>query len=246
MAEALPHGATLRELGEHDLKGLTRPEVLYQLDVPGLRTIFPPLRTGRQAPGNLPSPDDIVPRADRGPGRASGACWSRPGLVTLTGPGGIGKTSLGIELARGQAELFRDGTWFVALDLLDEPSQVRAAIARTIGLFDGSEGPAADVLLAYLAQRSVLLVLDNFEHLLDAAGEVSSLLRASPASRVVVTSRAALRVPGEQEYPVRPLHPRAGRAAGTRSSLPAVRRAGTGGSTGMGPGRIGRRGQRDL
>lgn len=206
VAEALPDGTTLRELGEHDLKGLTRPEVLYQLDVPSLRTIFPPLRTGRQAPGNLPG------RMTSFLGRTADLAELREilessRLVTLTGPGGIGKTSLGVELARAEAELFRDGTWFVALDLLDEPSQVRGAIARAIGLFDGSEGPAAGALLAYLARRSVLLVLDNFEHVLDAAGDVSSLLRASPASRVVVTSRAALRIPGEQEYPVRPLLP---------------------------------------
>jgi predicted ATPase/class 3 adenylate cyclase len=206
VAEALPPGATLRELGEHVLKGLSRPEVLYQLDIPGLRTVFPPLLSGTWAPGNLPG------RMTSFIGRTADLAELRDllessRLVTLTGPGGIGKTSLGIELARGEAERFRDGTWFVPLDLLDEPFQVRGAIARTIGLFDGSEGPAADVLLTYLARRSVLLVLDNFEHVLDAAADVSSLLRASPASRVLVTSRAALRIPGEQEYPVPSLLP---------------------------------------
>ena len=112
--------------------------------------------------------------------RELGALLESSRLVTLTGPGGIGKTSLGIELARDQAARFPDGAWFVALDLIDEPSQVKSAIARTIGLFDGPERPAAAGLLPYLAERSMLLVLDNFEHVLDAAGEVTALLRASP------------------------------------------------------------------
>ena len=80
-----------------------------------------------------------------------------------------------------------------------------ATIARTLGLFDGVERPAAEALPSFLADRSMLLVLDNFEHLLDAAGEVAALVRMSPASRIVVTSRAPLHLGGEQEYPVRPL-----------------------------------------
>ena len=91
------------------------------------------------------------------------------------------------------------------LDVVDDPSQVMPVVARTLGLFDGPERPADDRLPVYLAGRSMLLVLDNFEHLLDAAGAVSALLRSSPGVRIVVTSRAPLRVAGEQEYPVQPL-----------------------------------------
>ena len=133
-------------------------------------------------------------------------CSATPRLVTLTGPGGIGKTSLAVETARSVADRFADGAWFVPLAQVDEPSIVPPThrphdrpVRRT------RSSPAADALGPYLAERSVLLVLDNFERLLDAATIVADILRASPASRILVTSRAPLRIPGEQEYPVAPL-----------------------------------------
>ena len=204
VADALPAGVLLRDLGEHALRDLARPERLYQLDVPGLPRSFPPLRTRQPTAGNLPA------RLTTFLGRDAelvelGAMLTDARLVTLTGPGGIGKTSLGTELARAKGARFRDGAWFVALDLIDDADLVMTAIARTIGLFDGPERAAADGLLPYAADRSMLVVLDNFEHVLDAAGEVTAFLRASPGSRVIVTSRAPLRIPGEHEYPVRPL-----------------------------------------
>ena len=126
-------------------------------------------------------------------------------LVTLTGPGGIGKTSLAVEAARRVADRFGEGAWFVPLADLEDPGDVRATIARTIGLHDGPGRPAAEGLRPYLADRSMLLVLDNFERLLDASGDVADLLDASPALRIIVTSRAPLRIGGEQEYPVQSL-----------------------------------------
>jgi predicted ATPase/class 3 adenylate cyclase len=204
VADVLPADMQLRDLGEHALKDVPRPERLYQLEVPGLPASFPPLRTRQPAAGNVPT------RLTTFLGRDAelvelGALLEEMRLVTLTGPGGIGKTSLGTELARAQAARFRDGAWFVALDLIGDADLVMTVIARTVGLFDGPERAAANGLLAYVTDRSMLFVLDNFEHVLDAAGGVTALLRASPASRVIVTSRAPLRIPGEQEYPVRPL-----------------------------------------
>jgi predicted ATPase len=123
-------------------------------------------------------------------------------LVTLTGPGGIGKTSLAIEAARLLEPAFRDGAWFVSLAALDDPDQVKAAIAHGIGIFDGPERPAASALGTFVAERSMVLVLDNMEHVLAAAEEVAALLRASPTSRIIVTSRAPLRLAGEREVAV--------------------------------------------
>ncbi len=126
-------------------------------------------------------------------------------LVTLTGPGGIGKTSLAIETARALAPEFRDGAWFVSLAAIDGPEQVLGAIAHGIGLFDGPERSAATAVLSFLADKSMVLVLDNMEHLLAAADEIATVVHASPASRVLVTSRAPLHLAGEHEVPVAPL-----------------------------------------
>ncbi len=103
------------------------------------------------------------------------------------------------------ADRFPDGAWFVPLADVEDPADVRSIIARTIGLHDGPGRPAAEGLAPYLADRSVLLVIDNFERLLDAAGDVADILEASPEARIVVTSRAPLRIAGEQEYPVQSL-----------------------------------------
>jgi predicted ATPase len=200
-ADALPPGVGIRDLGRHTLRDLPRPEQVYQLDVPDLPTQFPALRTASATLGDLPA------RLTSFVGRekdldALDELLSERRLVTLTGPGGIGKTSLAVESARIVADRFPDGAWFVSLADVDDPSTVGSVIARTIGLYDGPSRPAADALGPYLADRSVLLVLDNFEHLLDAVGDVAAILEASPSSRVLVTSRAPLRIAGEQEYPV--------------------------------------------
>ncbi len=200
----LPSGVVVRDLGRHALKDVPDPEQLYQLDVPGLRTDFPPLRTSSPTDGNLPirltsfiGRQTDLDELDR--------LFDTSRLVTLTGPGGIGKTSLAIELARRRSVRTQDGAWFVALDTVDDPAQIASTIARTLGLFDGPDRPAADALPRFLAERSPLLVLDNFEHLLEGATDVSTILRASPGTRIVVTSRAPLHIAGEQDYPVRSL-----------------------------------------
>ena len=204
VADALPAGVGIRGLGQHALRDLPRPESIHQLVVPGLLSDFPPLRSLEGTTGNLPE------RLTSFVGRetdiaALQGLLSDGRLMTLTGPGGIGKTSTAIELARATAAAFRDGVWLVELDDIVEAGLVRGMMARTLGLFDGPERAAVDALHPYLADRSMLLVLDNFEHLLDAAGEVEAILRASPSSKVIVTSRAPLHIAGEQEYPIGPL-----------------------------------------
>ncbi len=204
IADALPPGVSIRGLGRHTLRDVPGAETLYQLDVPGLRTEFPPLRTMTASDGNLPTPLTSFIGRERELIEL-GELLDSHRLVTITGPGGIGKTRLATEVARRRLGTAVDGTWFVALDEIVDPVLVPSTIARSMGLFDGPERSAADALVPYLADRSALLVLDNFEHLVDATTDVSAILRSSSGTRVVVTSRSPLRIAGEQEYPVRPL-----------------------------------------
>jgi predicted ATPase/class 3 adenylate cyclase len=200
----LGEGIAVRDLGRQVLRDVPTPERLFQLDILGLQTEFPPLRATHPSAGSLPVRLTSFLGRD-GELEELDALLETSRLVTLTGPGGIGKTSLAVELGRAWLDKVPDGVWFVALDAISEPATVRAEIARSLGLFDGPSRPAADGLDHYLADRSVVLVIDNFEHVLDAAGDLGAILRASPATRIVVTSRAPLRLPAEQEYPVRSL-----------------------------------------
>ncbi|HSL76170.1 MAG TPA: NB-ARC domain-containing protein, partial [Candidatus Limnocylindrales bacterium] len=202
--DALPIGVALRDLGSHALRDVPRPERLYQLDVPGLRSDFPALRTASPGVGDLPARLTSFVGRD-GDIAAIGALLGESRLVTITGPGGIGKTSLAVETARMVTDRFPDGAWFVGLADIEDAGTVRSLIARTIGLFDGPGRPASEALAPYLKDRAVLLVLDNFEHVLEAARDVADILAASTRSRVLVTSRAPLRIAGEQEYPLDPL-----------------------------------------
>jgi predicted ATPase len=133
------------------------------------------------------------------------APWPR--LLTLTGPGGVGKTRLAIEVARQAATVFQDGVAFVPLAPVPEPGAVPATVARALGVreLQPDAGNAVPALLDVLRPLQVLLVLDNFEHLPEAAGAVAEILAGCPEVTVLVTSRAPLRVRGEQEHVVEPL-----------------------------------------
>ena len=126
-------------------------------------------------------------------------------LLTLTGTGGVGKTRLTVEAARDAARLFPDSTVFVALAPLGDSGFVLSTIAQSLGLRESGDRTPHETLHAYLREKRLLLVLDNFEHALKAASEVAKLIEACPRLSVLVTSRAPLRVRGEQEYPVPPL-----------------------------------------
>ncbi len=123
-------------------------------------------------------------------------------LLTLTGPGGTGKTRLSIALATQVSDRFPDGVFFVPLEPIRDPMLVMSRIAASIGVAEGGAQPIAEAVSAWLATRRVLLVLDNFEQVLEGATIIAGLLRAAPDLKIVATSRAALRVSGEQEYPV--------------------------------------------
>jgi predicted ATPase/class 3 adenylate cyclase len=200
----LPDGVGLRDLGEHRLKGLVRPERIYQLVVDGLRSEFPALHSEPAREAHLP------PRLTSFVGRETDLAEVRrllatSRLVTMTGPGGTGKTSLAIECAREITADYPDGAWFVALDAVVDPELVASEIVGALGLLDRSGRPARERLWENLSGRELLLVLDNFEQVIEAAVLVGELLVAAAGVRILVTSRAALHVTGEQLYPVPPL-----------------------------------------
>lgn len=126
-------------------------------------------------------------------------------LVTLTGPGGVGKTSLALEFTRRAKDAFPDGVVVVPLESLDNPALLLSWIGGSVGMTGMSPGSEAAALQGYFGDRKPLLILDNFEHLLPAARELALLLAACPELKVLVTSRAPLRIRGEQEFPVGPL-----------------------------------------
>jgi predicted ATPase/DNA-binding XRE family transcriptional regulator len=140
-------------------------------------------------------------------------------LLTLTGTGGVGKTRLAIAAARDAARLFPDGTVFVALSPLGDSGLVLPTIAQSLGLRESGDRTPREALRASLREKRLLLVLDNFEHVLEAAPEVAKLIEDCPRLSVLATSRAPLRVRGEQEYPVPPLALPASTIAPRRSEL---------------------------
>jgi predicted ATPase len=123
-------------------------------------------------------------------------------LLTLTGPGGIGKTRLALQAAAGLLSQFEDGVFVVELAPLADPALVPAAIAQAVGCRTHGQRPVVEELLEWLSSRQMLLVLDNFEHLPAASEQVSRLLAGSPGLKVLATSRAPLRIAGEQEFPI--------------------------------------------
>lgn len=204
--DTLPAGASLRDLGEHRLRDLQRPEPVFQLIHPDLPADFPPLKSLDMPRHNLPIPATPFIGREADVERVV-ALLQQPDtrLVTLTGPGGIGKTRLALQSAERLLEAFPHGIWFVDLAALDDAALVPRAIARALSVPEEGGRSLLDVLREHLAARSLLLVLDNFEQLLDAAPMVSTLLGASPGSRALATSRAPLRLRGEREVDLAPL-----------------------------------------
>jgi predicted ATPase/transcriptional regulator with XRE-family HTH domain len=199
-ARSHPHRETVRLLAEAlGLSGAARSAFVRAAPRPSGRTAA---RTDRAA---VQFPVPLTPLFGRHQERAAVIALMRDGvtrLVTLTGPGGVGKTRLALAVAEHVGDAFPDGQVFVDLAPLRDPALLAAHVASTLGLQEIAGRSLSDVILDFLRERDVLLVLDNFEHLLPAAPVVSHLLAAGPRVKVLVTSRAPLRVRGEREYPV--------------------------------------------
>ena len=205
--DALPPGASLRDLGVHRLKDLGRPERIFQLEAAGLPAGFPPLRSlGNPALGNnLPA----QPTAFIGRGRELAevrALVESCRLVTLTGAGGCGKTRLGLQLAAGLLDGSGDGVWLVELAAVSGEDAVAPAIGQALGIACQPGRPGLEAVLDALALQDVLIVLDNCEHLIGACAKTAdAILRRCPQVHLLATSREPLGIGGEAIYRVPPL-----------------------------------------
>jgi predicted ATPase/class 3 adenylate cyclase len=204
--DALPPGTDLRELGEHRLPDLLEPECVFQLLHPDLPDAFPPLRTLETRPHNLPTQATPFLGREREVAEVVALLWSSNArLVTLTGPGGTGKTRLALQAAAELLDAFPDGVFFVPLAALRDPELVPSAIASALGLRDQAGQTPAQAVREALAGKRLLLVLDNVEQVAASATFVGELLAAVPDLEVLATSRLPLRLRAEHEYPVTPL-----------------------------------------
>jgi predicted ATPase/class 3 adenylate cyclase len=205
VALRLPAGVTLRDLGSHRLKDLPVPERIWQLDIDGLPVEFPPIRSLDVRPNNLPLPtSSLIGRTAELAAVVDLIREQR--LVTLTGTGGTGKTRLAIAAAHHLVADFDDGAFFVALQDARDRHAAAAAVALALAVREKYDRDIEQGVKDFLEHRTLLLVLDNFEQVVAAGAPlVAEFLGGSPGLRVVVTSRAVLRLSGEQEYPVPPL-----------------------------------------
>jgi class 3 adenylate cyclase len=186
--EELPHGATLLDLGEHRLRDLTAIERVFQIAADGLPADFPPLRSLGAYSSNLPlqvsafvgRDDDLARIAD---------LLSRERLVTITGPGGVGKTRLALQTAAATLPDYPDGSWFVDLAPVGDAEYLASEIGAAMGLPESRTGTPEDGLVRALAHRDTLVVLDNCEHVVDAVARLADIvIRRCAAVTVLATS----------------------------------------------------------
>ena len=180
----LTEGASLLDLGEHRLKDLARPERVYQLVADDLAADFPPVTSLDARPHNLPVHPTVVLGREVETGDVRRLLLRVDvRLVTLTGPGGIGKTRLSLQVAAELIDHVADGAFLVELAPITDPALIPSAVAQVLGVRDMGNRPVLEGLKDYLTRRSILLVLDNFEQVIPAAAVVADMLAAVRASR---------------------------------------------------------------
>jgi predicted ATPase/class 3 adenylate cyclase/Tfp pilus assembly protein PilF len=203
----LPPRLELQDRGRHRLKDLAHPEHVYQLCLPDLLNTFPPLKSLDARPNNLPAqPTSFVGREQDI--EALSALIRRDGvrLITITGPGGIGKTRLSLQAAANVSDEFPDGLFFVPLAAVESPTLVLPEIAQTLGVPERPGHPLVKTLYRYLEDKHLLLILDNLEQVVDIAPTLTELLQVAPRVKILTSSRIVLQLYGEYEYPLSPLN----------------------------------------
>ncbi len=202
----LPGGVSLQDLGAHRLKDLQHKSHLFQLVMVGLPADFPPPKTLDSHPNNLPiQPTSLIGREKEVATVQHLLRREDVRLLTLTGPGGIGKTRLGLQVAAELADQYPDGVFLVSLAPVSESAQVVPAITQTLGISEAGGQPLLALLKTALKDKHLLLLLDNFEQVITAAVQVAELLTACPKLKIIVTSRVVLHVQTEHEFAVPPL-----------------------------------------
>ena len=202
VANRLPEGVLLRDLGAVRLRDLASPERVFQVLHPKLRDSFPALRTLEATPNNLVG--QLTSFVGRQREMADVRALLRDHrLLTLSGAGGIGKTRLSQQLAAEVLDDFPDGVWFVELAALADPLLVPQSVAIVLGVKEEPGHPVIDALVKYTADKRLLLVLDNCEHLMQASADLATrLLRSSAQIKILASSREPMRIAGEAVFPV--------------------------------------------
>ena len=215
---SLPAGTTLRDLGNHRLRDLREAEQIWQIVVADLSADFPPLKSLTTRPNNLPlQPTVFIGRREE-LARCVGMLRDPAvRMLTLTGPGGVGKTRLALQVAAELSEDFGGGVFFVDLSPISRPDLVLATIADVLDVRESGSASTESLVVESIGARSLLLVIDSFEHLAEAAPAVARLLDC-PNLKILVTSRFSLRVRAQREVPVATLPVPSGKS----STLSAV------------------------
>ena len=202
VADDLPQGISLRDLGQHRLKDLAGRQYLFQVVAAELPTDFPPLNSLDALPNNLPTQLTSFIGREREKAEVR-RLLSTTRLLTLTGAGGSGKTRLALQVAADRLEEYPDGVWQVELAPLADPSLVPRAVASALGVSEQPSRALTEVVADYLRSKTLLLIFDNCEHVLPACAQLADfLLRACPSLRMLATSREALRIAGEISWRV--------------------------------------------
>ena len=200
--EHLANDLALADMGEHHLKGLLKPEHIFQVNAPDLGQSFPPLQSLPTKTNNLPPQLTSFIGRERELAEAKKKLENSR-LVTLIGPGGTGKTRLSLQVGVDQLSHFKDGVWFIELAPISDPELIPSVMALVFDLREVQNIPLMDIVLDYLRAKQLLLILDNCEHLVEASAQVTDqILHACPQVKIIASSREALGIDGESVFRV--------------------------------------------